>query len=140
MATAMAATTKSLATSNQQMNVKQMQGLMNAYEKESMKMDMGTEMSIDQRLIYILFTFIVDETFDSIFEGDEAEESLVMDKLYDEIGIEFTSKVRYPSSYCVTHNVLFTDWKCSDEVGEYQGRNLRCRLGGTASVLSQLIA
>lgn len=46
MTKAMAATTKSLATSNQQMNVKQMQGLMNAYEKESMKMDMGTEMSI----------------------------------------------------------------------------------------------
>lgn len=45
MAAAMATTTKSLATSNQQMNVKQMQAMMNAYEKESMKMEMGTEMS-----------------------------------------------------------------------------------------------
>lgn len=37
--------------------------------------------------------FLVDETFDSVFEGNEAEESEVMDKLYDEIGIDFSSKV-----------------------------------------------
>lgn len=35
----------------------------------------------------------MDETFDGIFEGNEAEESEVMDKLYDEIGIEFSGKV-----------------------------------------------
>lgn len=45
MTTAMAATTKSMATMNQQMNVKQMQAMMGAYEKESAKMEMGQEMS-----------------------------------------------------------------------------------------------
>ena len=50
MAAAMATTTRSLATSNQQMNIKQMQGMMTAYEKESMKMEMGTEMSTSASL------------------------------------------------------------------------------------------
>lgn len=35
----------------------------------------------------------MDETFDGVFEGNELEESEVMDKLYDEIGIEFSGKV-----------------------------------------------
>lgn len=39
----------------------------------------------------------MDETFDSVFEGNEAEESEVMDKLYDEIGIDFSSKVTLSS-------------------------------------------
>lgn len=41
----------------------------------------------------------MDETFDSVFEGNEAEESEVMDKLYDEIGIDFSSKVLVLFSY-----------------------------------------
>lgn len=45
MTTAMAATTKSMATMNQQMNVKQMQAMMGAYERESAKMEMGQDMS-----------------------------------------------------------------------------------------------
>lgn len=38
----------------------------------------------------------MDETFDGVFEGNEAEESEVMDKIYDEIGIEFAGRVRLP--------------------------------------------
>lgn len=45
MTKAMATTTQSMATMNQQMNMQQMQAMMGAYEKESMKMEMGQEMS-----------------------------------------------------------------------------------------------
>lgn len=45
MMNAMGSTTKSMATMNQQMNVKQMQAMMGAYERESTKMEMGQEMS-----------------------------------------------------------------------------------------------
>lgn len=35
----------------------------------------------------------MDEAFDHAFEGDEAMEGELMDKIYDEIGIEFAAKV-----------------------------------------------
>jgi len=45
MISAMGATTKSMATMNQQVNFQQMQAMMNAYEKESTKMEFGQELS-----------------------------------------------------------------------------------------------
>lgn len=46
MSKAMNATTQSLQMTNQQMNMPQMQAMMDAYSKESAKMEMGTEISI----------------------------------------------------------------------------------------------
>ncbi len=40
--------------------------------------------------------YIVDDAFESVFEGNEVEESEIMDKIYDEIGIDFTSQVFSP--------------------------------------------
>lgn len=45
MAKAMASTTRTMQATNQQMDMKQMQAMMQAYDKESSKMEMGTEMS-----------------------------------------------------------------------------------------------
>lgn len=35
----------------------------------------------------------MDDAFDAVFEGDEAEESDIMNQIYDEIGIDMSSKV-----------------------------------------------
>lgn len=45
MMNAMGATTKSMATMYQQMNIKEMQAMMGSYERESAKMEMGQEIS-----------------------------------------------------------------------------------------------
>ncbi len=46
MANAMASTTKTMATMSQQVDMRQMQGMMAAYEKESAKMEMSADMSM----------------------------------------------------------------------------------------------
>jgi len=40
----------------------------------------------------------VDDAFDAVFEGDEAEESDIMNQIYDEIGIDMSSKVNFQYS------------------------------------------
>lgn len=35
----------------------------------------------------------MDNAFDDIFEGNEAEESLMMDQIYDEVGLDMSSTV-----------------------------------------------
>ena len=41
-----------------------------------------------------MFCFIVSDTLDSIFDGDEDEEDDVIGQVLDEIGLEYTSKVK----------------------------------------------
>lgn len=74
MSQAMMKTTSAMATMNKQMNIAGMQKLATAYEGESTKAAMGAE--------------IMDDVYDSVFEGNAEEESSVMNQIYDEIGLE----------------------------------------------------
>lgn len=37
----------------------------------------------------------MDDVYDSLFEGNEETESSLMDQIYDEIGLEMTSAVKW---------------------------------------------
>lgn len=52
MMAAMASTTKAMAVTNANMNVNQIQSMMQAYSKESMKMEMGADMGRYGRQVY----------------------------------------------------------------------------------------
>lgn len=67
-----------------------------AYEKESMKIEMGSEMSKYLHSYCIQMYFVVNETFDSVFDTENAEsdEDALVNQVYDEIGLEFSDSVR----------------------------------------------
>lgn len=75
MAQAMAKTSMAMGTMNQQMNIRTIQQMANTFETESTKMSMKSEM--------------MDEVYDSVFEGDEEKESDIMNQIYDEIGLDY---------------------------------------------------
>jgi charged multivesicular body protein 2B len=83
MAEAMAKTTKTMATVNQQVSLPQVQKTMMNFEKETAKMDMAGE--------------LMDDTLDSILAGsDEEEESeAIIGQVLDEIGIDLNSKLAH---------------------------------------------
>lgn len=77
MGQAMAKTSLAMGAMNRQMNVTGIQKVAQRYEMESTKMEMRNE--------------IVDDVYDSIFEGNEQEESTIMNQIYDEIGLEYSA-------------------------------------------------
>ena len=44
--------------------------------------------------MWYVLCYIVSDTLDSIFDGDEDEEDDVIGQVLDEIGLEYTSKVK----------------------------------------------
>ena len=75
MTQAMAKTSMAMGTMNQQMNVGSIQHMANKFETESTKMSIKSEM--------------MDDVYDSVFEGDEEKESDIMNQIYDEIGLDY---------------------------------------------------
>jgi division protein CdvB (Snf7/Vps24/ESCRT-III family) len=70
-----------MGTMNANMNVQNLQNTMMQFEKQSMQMDMKEEM--------------MNDVIDNIMEGsdDEMEQDDVLNQIFEEIGIESTSKV-----------------------------------------------
>lgn len=81
LAEAMSATAKTMGAVNKQMNPQGVMKTMQAFEKESTKMEMSEEMISDS------LDNILDES------GDEEEQDAIVQQVLDEIGIEITGKL-----------------------------------------------
>jgi charged multivesicular body protein 2B len=79
MAGVMGSTAKTMAAVNKQLKVEDIQKTMMNFEKESSKMDTAGE--------------LMDDTMESLFDDDEAEEDAVISQVLDEIGIEVQQKL-----------------------------------------------
>lgn len=94
MAKAVGSATRAMAVGNAQMKVGQMQAMSSAFERESAKMEISSSICTDTLVnVLTLLLFIVDDTLEGVFEGDEGAEDAVMSKIYDEIGLEFNASV-----------------------------------------------
>lgn len=86
MGEAMTKTTVAMGTMNKQMNLPAMQKMASTYEAETAKMEMTSEAS--KQYVVACNALLVDDVYDSIFEGDEESEANIMGQIYDEIGLE----------------------------------------------------
>eukprot|EP00056_Hartaetosiga_gracilis_P018095 m.9638 g.9638 ORF g.9638 m.9638 type:complete len:211 (+) comp6388_c0_seq2:209-841(+) len=79
MANVMGKTTKVMTNMNQQVNPQQLMQTMEKFNAETMKMDMGEE--------------ILDDAFESMFEGEEEECDDLVGQIFTEVGLDITGKM-----------------------------------------------
>ena len=96
MADALKGVTKAMSSMNKKIQLPAIQKIMMDFEKESELMDMKQEMMEDA----------IDDVMET--DGDEAETDEIVQKVFDEIGIDLGQAVRVQTSKLKTRNSLRT--------------------------------